>query len=73
MKGQIKKVLIILFAVLFIATMTASAVNAEEAPRCGNELHEWPPHLHPHKLPPGPDLDKRIDRINEQRIDSIGS
>ncbi len=66
MKGQIKKALTILFAVLFVATMTASAVNAEEAPRCGNE-----PHLHLHKLPPGPDPDPRIDLINEQRIDSV--
>jgi hypothetical protein len=66
MKGQIKKALTILFAVLFVATMTASAVNAEEELRCGNE-----PHLHIHKLPPLPDPDPRIDRINEQRIDSI--
>ncbi len=73
MKGKIKKALTILFAVLFVATMTASAVNAEEAPQCGNELHKWPPNLHPHKWPPGPDPDPRFDRINEQRIDSLGN
>jgi hypothetical protein len=30
MKGQIKRVLAILFAVLFVVTLTASAVSAEE-------------------------------------------
>jgi hypothetical protein len=101
MKGQIKKVLTILFAVLFVTTLTASAVSADDRVAlkpleistdeiatltpstvsvgdnmwCGTPWwpwwppYPWPPR--PDPWPPGPDPWFN-DRINEQRVNSIG-
>lgn len=95
MKGQVKRVLSILFAVLFVATLTASAVSADDRVAltplevsadeiatltsstvsagddmwCGTPWWPWWP---PYPWPPGPDPWFN-DRINEERIDSIGN
>jgi hypothetical protein len=47
MKGQIKRLLAILFVVLFVATLTASAVSTDPDEHwCGNDPYWRIPHSH---------------------------
>jgi hypothetical protein len=55
MNEKIKRLFAILFVVLFVATLTASAVSADEVKRCGNE----PPRLGPH----GPIIEIKISDL----------
>jgi hypothetical protein len=50
MNEKIKKLLAILFVVLFVATLTASAVSADEVKRCGNEPLRFGPHGPIHEI-----------------------
>jgi len=84
MKGQIKRVLAILFAVLFVMTLTASAVSASSVAAlkissvnayddyCGNGLHPLVykiPHFpFPPKPEPDPWLIDQSDILSKAKI-----